>query len=103
MRCICSTSYGYFHTNKTNAIIRYAFGTPAEFVFSLEEVQEYKKKIDLKDKLNRMLLEENPIKAFEKILTLKEISFNVNSSYTEKEWYSYCKEKLSLSKGGQRQ
>ncbi|BCC54054.1 helix-turn-helix domain-containing protein [Bacillus cereus] len=87
---------------KTNAIIRYAFGTPAEFVFSLEEVQEYKKKIDLKDKLNRMLLEENPIKAFEKILTLKEISFNVNSSYTEKEWYSYCKEKLSLSKGGQK-
>ena len=30
-------------------------------------------------------------------MELREISFSGNSPYTEREWYSYCKEKLSLS------
>ncbi|BCC00635.1 hypothetical protein [Bacillus cereus] len=81
----------------TNAIMRYAFKTTAKFVFLREEVQEYKNKIDMKDKMNRIFSEENPIKGFEKILTLKGISFSENSQYTAQEWFAYCKEKMMLS------
>ncbi|MGR5953145.1 hypothetical protein ACT7DP_15560 [Bacillus paranthracis] len=67
------------------------FGTSAEFVFRLEEVQEYKDKIDMQDKIKRILSEKTPVEAFEEWLILKEISFSKNSRYTEQEWYSYCK------------
>ncbi|ACJ81543.1 hypothetical protein ACQVQT_12425 [Bacillus paranthracis] len=87
---------------KTNAIIRYAFGTSAEFVFRLEEVQEYKDKIDMQDKIKRILSEKTPVEAFEEWLILKEISFSKNSRYTEQEWYSYCKEKFVLSERNER-
>ncbi|HHB1999895.1 TPA: hypothetical protein ACOQ38_004212 [Bacillus cereus] len=82
---------------ETNAIIRYAFRTNASFVFPLEEVQEYKNKLDMQDKIKRILSEKTSVEAFEEWLTLKDISFSENSLYTEREWYSYCKQKLSLS------
>lgn len=82
---------------ETNAVMRYAFRTNATFVFPLEEVQKYKNKLEMQDKIKRILLEKKPVKAFEEILTLKEISFSKHSKYTEQEWYSYCKEKLELS------
>lgn len=82
---------------KTTAIIRHAIGVNSGFVFLRKEVQEYKEKIDMQDKIKRILSKEEPIKAFEKILTLKGISFSENSTYTEKEWYSYCKEKIVLA------
>ena len=82
---------------KTTALIRYVFRTIAEYVYSVEEVREYKNKLDMQDKIKRILLEKTSIKAFEEWLELREISFSGNSPYTEREWYSYCKEKLSLS------
>ncbi|GAB6452120.1 MerR family transcriptional regulator [Bacillus sp. FSL W8-0519] len=82
---------------KTNAIMRHVFGTIGKYVYSVDEVQEYKKKIDMQDQINRILLKETPIRAFEKWLALKEISFSNNSQYTEREWYAHCKEKLMLA------
>lgn len=82
---------------ETTAIMRYAFRTNAKYIYLREEVQGYKKKMDMNDKINRIISEEEPIKAFEKILTIKENSFSENSTYTKQEWHSYCKEKIVLA------
>ena len=62
----------------------------------MEEVQEYKNKLDMQDKIKEFF-QKTSVEAFEEWLTLKDISFSENSLYTEREWYSYCKQKLSLS------
>lgn len=100
LKKICGISYKPMEAIKpinTNALMRHALGTSSPFAFSLKEVQGYKKKIDMKDKIKRIISEEEPIKAFEEILMLNEISFSKHSKYTEQEWYSYCKEKLVLA------
>ncbi|HFK1475471.1 hypothetical protein [Bacillus paranthracis] len=82
---------------KSNFLMRYAIGTQSSVVFLREEVDEHKNKLDMQEKINRILLKETPIKAFEKWLSLKGTSFFKNSPNTEKEWYTYCNEKLMLA------
>ncbi|MED0976630.1 hypothetical protein P4T49_15790 [Bacillus paranthracis] len=100
-REICGTVFykptDVFTPIQSTAIIRFALETQAANVFSLEEVQEYKNKMDTQDKIKRTILKNTPIKAFEEWLNLEGISFSENSPYTEKEWYSFCKEKLTLA------
>ncbi|MFA2839688.1 hypothetical protein AB1I77_00210 [Bacillus paranthracis] len=91
------TSNKCINSIKTTTLIRYVFKTNAGFVFSKEEVQEYKNKIDLQEKIKRTISKKLPIEVFEDWLETKEISFSKNSAYTEEKWYSYCKEKLSLT------
>ncbi|ASI78874.1 helix-turn-helix domain-containing protein [Bacillus cereus group sp. TH208-1LC] len=82
---------------KSNTLIRHVLKTNAEFVLPLGEVQKYKKKLDMQDRLKRIFLEKTPIEIFEEWLELNEVSFSKNSRYTENEWYSFCKEKIMLA------
>ena len=63
LKSICGITFrqpkNIFTPIKSTAIIRFALGTQAENVFSLEEVQEYKNNIDIQDKTRRILLEEH--------------------------------------------
>ena len=79
LKSICGITFrqpkNIFTPIKSTAIIRFALGTQAENVFSLEEVQEYKNNIDIQDKTRRILLEGTPVEAFEKWLTMKKFLF----------------------------
>jgi hypothetical protein len=89
--------YEYLTSHPTTTLINLALGVKhKQSVFLLEEVYEYKNQIEKRNLIGQAL-ENEPVNAFEQILTIKGISFSKNSIFTEKEWYSYCKGKLLLS------
>ena len=81
-----------------NTLAKQALVEPIAVMYLLEDVYEYKEQIEERTKVAQVLNLSDPVEAFEQILNIREISFSKNSPYTEKEWYSYCKEKLVLTK-----
>ncbi|WP_394548147.1 hypothetical protein [Priestia aryabhattai] len=80
-------------------LINITLGNYIRTVYLLSEVYKYK---NVQDEL--YLLEQahqnEPKEAFDKILSIKQIEFTQNSKYTSEKWYSYCYEKLLLTRGG---
>ncbi|MCL7747048.1 hypothetical protein [Halalkalibacter alkaliphilus] len=95
-----SFQYDKFTNFKTNVLARSALGSKAQIMFSLEEVYEYKKEIELRNEISRVLNSKvNTVNRFYEILKLKQIAFSGKCPHTEQEWYLYCEQKLSLSNG----
>ncbi len=95
-----SIQYEKFTKFQTNTLARRALGSHSEIMFLLEEVYEYRKEIELRNEISRILNSEiNPVKRLYRILKLKGISFSGECPYTEQEWYLYCEQKLTLTNG----
>lgn len=70
-------------------------------IYLLEEIYTYKEQQEEQENIKRAL-DKEPLEAFKHMLSIKKVSFSENSLYTEKEWYSYCEEKLTAMRGGKR-
>ncbi|MEH7158306.1 hypothetical protein [Neobacillus drentensis] len=97
---ICNLAYvpGQLVSFPTDTLANLALGEPVMVMYFLEDVNQYKKQVEERNNLSQALSLFDPVEAFEQILTIKEISFSEKCPYTQKEWHSFCKEKLSLAK-----
>jgi hypothetical protein len=97
---ICNLAYvpEQLVSSPTDTLANLALEEPVMVMYLLADVYRYKEQVEERNNLSQALNISDPVEAFEQILTIKEISFSEKCPYTQKEWYSYCKEKLSLAK-----